>query len=876
MIKNRIKGVCVGLVLAGLFFVLPFFRETETKAAEVTGGNGVTIDAEGNMYMTTYDRIATSATRYRTIGWTISRSKSGGESVRVKFSKYKPETVDPSNPQYCYNYYMVPKELLYQKIAGTSQDWAQELYGSGGTIYLDAIMTVVEGGRVLGSLSNNGGISGEVYTTYAGIANARGWADKEALKTHFGKEIYFGGNASLLDSKYDENFFVDDKSYLIYENSAYICSNQFAVSDAIPSGEPVYIDASLQKYYYTAVYEKCSGTMTIPVTVTINYRLEWDDGTPQSDNVTVKKTYEIEREYSYWKIKDFQLAYLDSVTVENQALPGGSYKASNFSAPSVFMTSNEGSYRKLPTTTLTINGGIVEGKDEEPEIPELDKAVIEKKVGKIKVRNDSLVIDGVTLLSDEWKTQETNGPGTADGETVGHVSEDLTIPYQLANTDYETSAYAIYAVYNGGTERNYIYDTNDVAIHTPVVCIGKISDEKEFNQQIEPTTYASLILGRNITVSVQTRGVHVNKAGYGARDYGKYASKCQVKFPFPVVYDGNTIEANQWITLRKKEVAFLLPVSVKEGNYNIYYRSIAYNATDESLQERKANLDRSNYVAYDVVPVTVVGRLSDFCITNVIDYPRWQEVFFTEDGVATGKRYFSGTNDKDGNKQREAENKELLPILAGGHTNDAIATVPGLGYQQLFSLQTIGNMADAEDKIWIEPSFYWISADGSVRKQVRLYEYEDLAEFGEAFYLTAENRTILEEGVQSWSGSYQIPPDAYVVDYAVDLKEYVKSKGRIKTTDEVFLKNGYVVVHFDIETMDAVAEGEKKAEWTRALSYHNQQNARNGYCNMWTTEGYQTNRVDIHGIVFSLMEGDVMVFGQANHMWTDYKVMGTH
>ena len=85
------------------------------------------------------------------------------------------------------------KEEIFEKIESVSPEWAQELYENGGTVYLDAIMTVVESGTVCGSLSKDGATSGEVYFTYYGIAAARGWNDPYALKTRFNKSVYFQG-----------------------------------------------------------------------------------------------------------------------------------------------------------------------------------------------------------------------------------------------------------------------------------------------------------------------------------------------------------------------------------------------------------------------------------------------------------------------------------------------------------------------------------------------------------------------------------------------------------------------------------------------------------------------------------------------------------
>ena len=243
-------------------------------------------------------------------------------------------------------------------------------------------------------------------------------------------------------------------------------------------------------------------------------------------------------------------------------------------------------------------------------------------------------------------------------------------------------------------------------------------------------------------------------------------------------------------------------------------------------------------------------------------------MFWKEDGVTlTGNVYFAGISDKDGITQREKADNFLLPILAGNHTNPAVTTAPGLGYHQEFSIETIGNMDGEADYLWIYPRFYYVKKDGTGRREVCLYQKENLERYGGAFLLASENRKILEEGMQQWSGTYQIPADVYVVDSGIDLQEYVKQKVRIKTFDEVFLKNGYIIVHFEIQTLN---------EKTPSLSYENRKNAENGYCNMWQVEGYQNVQTDVNGVTFFLQDGDVMFFDQEKNMLTDYEVVGTH
>ena len=893
-IKKQILRALVYIVATVLFCVLNIispgiWKNENAKAAEPVGGKGISFDAEGNFYMTVHDKIATSATTYTTLGWTIKRypGDAGGESVRVKLVSYRENEPDPENPLYCYSYYMISKEVIYQKIAQCSTSWAQQLYSYGGTLYLDGIMTVKENGVPQGELYEDGSTSGEVYTTFEGIAGARGWYDKNALRSHFDKEVYFAGNPAMLDTPVED----PSEGEMVVEvpvssgigggslssvNEMYISSADYDAERAIPSSETVDITGSLQKYYYDAIYLHYYGTIKIPVTANVTYTLVWNDGVSHSETVTVQEHYEIKRSYSYWRIKQLNLYYLDSVTLENGALPDGEINFSDCYKPQVSLVTNQGEYRKLPEAEISFHGGTIYGGKKKPSASgQNNKPLVEEKIGQIMVKNDGFSVDGEIWLNAEEKEMETQEPTTLSGERKITISKTgVEIPQTVENAVWQSSGMAVYAEYNlngygSARESSSISAINSISVHTPVICIGQVSDDIAFNQQVTPTKKKSLILGRSVTVSVNTTGTHISEKGYGSRDYQKYTARRQVCFPFPVLYEGKTIQPSTWITLNKSTATFQIPVSVQEGDYEISFRSIAINAGAVLSAEKNANLQQANDTAIDTVDVTVIGRLSDFQITNVIDYPRWQSVFWNKDKTErTGTVYFSGVNDRNGQKQRDETSMYLLPLLKGSHPESKNIHAPGLGYRIAFSLQTIGSMHGENDYIHLIPTYYFVDREGKNRQQVNLYEADDLTMFYEEVMLTGDSRSILETGVWRWEGSYRLPAGIYIVNAETDLKAYVKKhNGRIKTTDPVFLQDGYLIVHFDIVSWES-----GKAN----LSYENQTNAPKGYCDMWKVEGYQTKRTDADGNEFDFLEGDVFVFDLQNGMLTDYESIGTH
>lgn len=604
----------------------------------------------------------------------------------------------------------------------------------------------------------------------------------------------------------------------------------------------------------------------------MTYTLTWNDGRTHREQVTVTKSVEVPREYSYWKIRTINLCYLKNAEVRNGALPDGNVRLENLYYPNVTVQKNTDSMT-LPEATVAVDGGVIAGGTTRPAIPDRDiLPLVDNKIGKIMVKNDVFSIDGEIWMNGAAYEEKTPEPVTLSGERKQSVQKnDIQIPGATANQIYESVGTAEYVSYfSGGIVNNaMVPDINPVAVHTPVVCVGMSTDDIGLNQQIIPTKYKSLILGRTFTMSVGTAGTHLGETGYGTRDYRKYVKARQVKFPFPVVLDGRQIAADSWITILSESAEFLLPVSVPEGDYNISYRSIAINAEKNTTEQEYANTDKNNYIATGSVRVTVIGRLYDFCVTNVIDYPRWECVFWKEGKTArTDTVYFSGTNDLNGIRQRESGSLYLVPLIRGSHPYDSSIHAPGLGYRMEFSIKTIGSMWHAEDSVELVPTYYYMERDGSSLRQVNLYRKDNLQEFYLPVSLKAEDRTITAEGMQTWRGSYQIPADVYIANAEVDLADYVaQKKGRIRQKDPVFLRDGYLIVYFSIQT---VKEGKPH------LDYENRQNVNNGYCDMWKTEGYQTVRVDSEGHVFSFQEGMVFVFDQKKNMHTDYTSVGTH
>ena len=146
------------------------------------------VDGIPRIYFNAYgSKGSTSSVRYRTIGWKANLYLNGGYQESVYFSLNGSYIFNVSNTESNgveYNLYYIRLNDLVKRFSN------QAAIKSGtGEIKLDAIMSIVpaKSNSPNGSCDDYGNYSGEVYDTYSGISNARGWAHKEDLKSRFNK-----------------------------------------------------------------------------------------------------------------------------------------------------------------------------------------------------------------------------------------------------------------------------------------------------------------------------------------------------------------------------------------------------------------------------------------------------------------------------------------------------------------------------------------------------------------------------------------------------------------------------------------------------------------------------------------------------------------
>jgi hypothetical protein len=125
----------------------------------------------------------------------------------------------------------------------------------------------------------------------------------------------------------------------------------------------------------------------------------------------------------------------------------------------------------------------------------------------------------------------------------------------------------------------------------------------------------------------------------------------------------------------------------------------------------------------------------------------------------------------------------------------------------------------------------------------------------------------LKQSIQKWYCEYYIPSEIHLVPKDFSITDYIKNNGAVDYKESFWLKNGYLVVNFDIET---VQNNE------RHLSYINKENANAGYCNMWKREGFQYKKKDNKENEFDFIDGDFLLYDLNKSASKDYISSGTH
>jgi len=121
------------------------------------------------------------------------------------------------------------------------------------------------------------------------------------------------------------------------------------------------------------------------------------------------------------------------------------------------------------------------------------------------------------------------------------------------------------------------------------------------------------------------------------------------------------------------------------------------------------------------------------------------------------------------------------------------------------------------------------------------------------------------KSVQKWYGEYYIPNDVYAAPAGFDVVEYGRKYNGLTGKESFWLKDGYIIVNFRMETV-------KNGDFDNpVLSYWEAP-----YCNMFEREGFKYEKTDYHGATFQLMDGDIIFYDTNKRSSEDYRTGGTH
>ncbi|MCD1261263.1 hypothetical protein B5M42_020900 [Paenibacillus athensensis] len=765
-------------------------------------------------------------------------------------------------------------------------------------------------------------------------------------------------------------------------------NEKFDVLQGIPTSESLYTNVFAFNYLYKQNWVQMSGKITYSCSVTVTYTRQWQESQPdicfssdeggtvcvpqppriRQDSQNKPYHFTIERSYSYWQINNLELYSINRAVVSNYALPGGSVTMipAEYTPPTLQSHHDANVNNHVypaASPTITYSPPVVQGGlDFPPSLPD-DTGILKgmaERTPDPQVKNDLVKFNGSSTMSDALTTRDGSIPRnipspTTIGQNVLYKSGNI-ISKSLVNRANTPSAGTIYydllsGNVGGGSNLSFpIQGINTVTVHTPVVNYATVSDDQTHNQKTNPTAGRSaIILDRPFSVTIPTSGQHRSIPGYGNRDYGKYIKDKQIWFPFDVyTADKSTfIPKETWtsIPVSQERTTFFLPVWVDEGNYEVLFRTFAENSPSSGFTaQMNANLDLTNHVATQVVPVEVIGRLYDFKITDIADY-NWEKVFRTQHGSSTptGTKYWVGTNGIDGSPRGNSF-PFVLPIRQGsnplpGMMNIAVKT----GYHFKFEVTTKGNMFGSQDGIRMTPTFTFVDKTGSNRQPVDLYYHTNDQKFVrigssddlERRYVTldARLRNVPQQeltdtaaslwslsgntgstresyidkylknakkptyvggydvlilppplrtfigsmsvptgvsaaranaSVQLWRGEYSLPAAPYVVPKGIDLAVYGKSH-QLDDNAPVFLKNGYIIVNFNIETIR-----------NQDLDHPNLQYIHAPLSNQWQMEGFQRSFTDPYGVSFQVQDGDVIFYNADQSSYDDFGAGGTH
>lgn len=819
--------MCLGLEVRSAEDEPMYFNENGNLSFETQGGAAVSVG-------------------YLTIGWIVKKydlPKEDEDNVTVTCVLHNEAYTDEHNVVHAFFY--VSREEMLEKIRAVDADWEAELRTVGGIVYLDAVMTCTWYHEPLGQLFDDGSTQGEVYWTYEGIAGARGWGAPEELHQYYDRKVVFEPEEPVCvvpeEEICTEEIRVTHGWGSMGPNppgKAWVSSDLYQVEQAVPSGEIVECEGIFSPWAYALTYIRTTVKKYYPVKVNVITRLKWMDkkGIFHEEECVYAQWYMVERKAQIYRVKELSLYWADQFYISTKATDAISRQLSYSMKGDYVYRFRAKIMEPEVQTEIVVDGGLIEGRNGQRPTLQVkdysDKA--QQCVGRLSGISDLVEVAGqeilgrqgyIPLIAPEFAVSKDNAQIYADA----------------ANGSYDVLAIAGYQGKKYKNKDNLIFQEDvywaqtlpaaPVFVWTPLVCRGNITDNKEENQMLHPDKERiPLVLDCDFTVKAEYNGSHIDRPGYGYRDYSSYAAGLEAKFDFPVQKDGRTILPGTWVNIGifGEKGTFHLPIQSREGKGIVTLRATAVNGTAEGEAAYQWNHAPDFHRVYDEIPVEISGKVHRFAIT----------------GIETAGA--------------DTPVQKHLPCMADRLPLAVLPLVRGQGCT--FTFQTAGGPYNVQD-IKIVPQFY-IYRQGK-RQAVDLYireqsgnqvVYRPCRTYEEMGTLCIKEQT--EPGETIFEGTFSLPSNLAAVEGGFDLDNYLEKKP-VFETDECWIKEP-ILVNFQIETV-------KNSPY---LSYANEKNASLGYCNRWLNEGFRKGeKYDF---------GDVVVYDLRGDFTRHFLVVGTH
>lgn len=120
--------------------------------------------------------------------------------------------------------------------------------------------------------------------------------------------------------------------------------------------------------------------------------------------------------------------------------------------------------------------------------------------------------------------------------------------------------------------------------------------------------------------------------------------------------------------------------------------------------------------------------------------------------------------------------------------------------------------------------------------------------------------------VQKWYGEYSLPAETYAVPAGTNVAEYGRTHNGLTERSPIFLKDGYIVVNFRVETICNGESGSPYLQYVHAP-----------LTNQWfDMEGFERWGTDPYGRRFTFLDGDVVFYDAGRSSRDDFRSLVTH